>query len=377
MNFIKSFELKPSEDTKALLQALGSKDRATSDKAQVLLAALMGPKIAQVLATAKSSNIMFLERGYSVDDPPVIGIEPFFENGQGTIPVTVGSIAGGRFTAEVKGTDEYYFTAESIASQVSFKKTYMRRSRPDFDVVSRAMARMTQEVAAISEDRSFRVVAGTLASARTGGVSHVIASAAKTAGGSRKFGLADMNALILKNSRLRSSWNGGTPTLGSEANLTDLVGSPELAAQIRAFVYNPVNTTVVPSTGTTSTAMPAPESLRDEIYRNAGAMTLFGKRIHTIQELGAARYFNYLFGASYSPSGGDVTFDSGTEELVLGLDLTREGFVRMIAEDDQYGRFSVVPDDSFTMKDKTVGFWGEGSEAPLCLDNKVITGLIW
>lgn len=369
------FRKETEAKTKEILQAIGSRDRATSLHAMETLAALMSPKIAQVLEQLPTSNRVFTTEQYSTADPPSIPIDTFFGNGEGTI--VVGSISQGRFTSEIRGAEEYYFTPYKLSSAVSFKQSYMSRSRPQFSVVSNSMTRMTEEVLLQAEDKRWRVVAGTLGAARTGGVSHLSASVAKAAGGTRRFQVADLNALITKSQRLRNSWAGGTPVSRPGSGLSLLLGSPEFLAEVRSFSYQPMNTLATPDT-VESTALGLPDSVRSQIFNAPGAQSIWGVGIESINELGVGRYFNYLIDEAYTPSGSDPSFSSGAEEIVLAIDTSVPSFMRMLAVDEEIGStFDVQVDDQWAARDKTVGFWGEMQEAVFCGDNKAILGLVW
>jgi hypothetical protein len=164
--------------------------------------------------------------------------------------------------------------------------------------------------------------------------------------------------------RINTSYAGGTTT--DSYGLTDLFISPEIKADIRAFAYQPFTTTGAAGTN-------LPDGVREEIYRGAGAQELYGVTLHELVELGVGQKYSALFDAFK----GSQTFDSVTKELVVGLDLSREGFIRPIArQSESGGTFTVLPDDQFVARSEKTGFYGSLEEGRVCIDGRVVAGLI-
>jgi hypothetical protein len=164
--------------------------------------------------------------------------------------------------------------------------------------------------------------------------------------------------------RINTSYAGGTTD--SSYGLTDLFVSPEIKADIRAFAYQPFTTT-----GTAGTNLP--DGAREEIYRGAGAQELYGVTLHELVELGVGAKYNALFNAFK----GSQTFDDTASEILVGLDLSREGFIRPIARQAESGAtFSVLPDDQFVARSEKTGFYGSLEEGRVCIDARTVAGLI-
>jgi hypothetical protein len=162
--------------------------------------------------------------------------------------------------------------------------------------------------------------------------------------------------------RINTSYAGGTTT--DSYGLTDLFVSPEIKADIRSFAYQPF---------TTGGGTNLPDAAREEIYRGAGTESLYGVSIHELVELGVDGKYNALFTAFK----GQQTFDAAHQELVVGLDLSREAFIRPIARQaESGGTFTVLPDDQFVARSEKTGFYGSLEEGRVCIDARAIAGLL-
>jgi hypothetical protein len=140
--------------------------------------------------------------------------------------------------------------------------------------------------------------------------------------------------------------------------------SPEIKADIRAFAYQPF---------TTGGGTNLPDAAREEIYRGAGSQELYGVTLHELVELGVGAKYSALFNAFK----GTQTFNDTTSELIVGLDLSREGFIRPIARQaESGGTFTVLPDDQFVARSEKTGFYGSLEEGRVCIDARTVAGLI-
>jgi len=176
--------------------------------------------------------------------------------------------------------------------------------------------------------------------------------------------------------RLNSSWANGTSRSGG-TGLTDLYMSPETMEEIRRMTYNPVNTTAIPDTNE-STAMPAPDDLRMEIYRSGGATELYGKRLHELNELGVGQVYNELFRQKYnSVGGGAPSWTATTDELVIGIDKSLGAFARVISMDENSSTFQLEVDDQHTNRSEKTGYYGFTEEGWLVGNDNAIVGLLW
>jgi hypothetical protein len=162
--------------------------------------------------------------------------------------------------------------------------------------------------------------------------------------------------------RINTSYAGGTTV--DTYGLTDLFVSPEIKADVRAFAYQPI--------GQASTT-DLPAGVREEIYRNAGVQEIYGVTLHELVELGVNAKYSLLWN---SIAGADGQTDLGTGELAIGLDLSREGFIRPVARQaESGGTFNVLPDDQFVSRSEKTGFYGFLEEGRVCIDARTIVGL--
>jgi hypothetical protein len=175
--------------------------------------------------------------------------------------------------------------------------------------------------------------------------------------------------------RVNASFVGGTPDSSFSEGLTDLFVSPEVIEDIRAFAYQPMNTRGVPDSAE-STAVPLPDSVRSEIYNNAGTSEIYGVNITEIMELGVSKKYNVLFDQF---DGGTIFTGGATSantEIVVGVDSSKGSFIRAIAQNSDTGSsFTAIPDDQYTSRHDKVGFYGSLEEGRVCVDARAIVGL--
>lgn len=351
-----------------IFKAIDSKDKAKSWEAQTALAAVVGPVIDQVLAQAATSNMIYETIRYDLSNgAPSIPIDTYFGNTEGALTVWSQNMPGGLGTNLVSGADEYRFTTHSIFSAICFLKKYVAEGR--LDVLTKGMQRLAEEVLAKQEWQAWHTLLGAVSGATTDGATHGIT--ATTAG---TFQLDDLNRLATKIKRLRKSWLGGTPVGAPGRGLTDLFVSPEIIEDIRAMAYNPVNTRSgkVDTSGATSIALP--DAQRLEAWNSGGAASFLGVRIHELLEFGVGQAYNALFDALYS---GSPSFASGTQEIVLGADLSMTSAVKVEGTDrDADNVFRTEPDDQFLGRSKKVGWYGEAEMGFMVADVKNFTFVV-
>jgi hypothetical protein len=177
--------------------------------------------------------------------------------------------------------------------------------------------------------------------------------------------------------------------------LTDLFVSPEIKEQIRGFAYQPMNTKGANnSTGSASSGvLGLPNSVREEIFRGSGTQEIFGVTIHELLELGAGRKYNSLFatfanakGSSYYSdpansanrvTGSEFQTNAGTNQIIVGVDATRNAFLRPVAiQSESRGQVKVLPDDQFLARSQKVGFYSYVEEGRVCTDARGVVGVI-
>lgn len=367
MNRIK---LKPDTEKLELLQAMGSRNRTESFEAQEIFAALAGPVIQQVLDQSSTAALVYQDQAYDINSGDTsIPLDLYDGNFEGLIEIWSQSVAGGLATSLIHGMDEFRLTTYQLNSAVSFLKRYAAHGR--LDVVSKGLQRMAQELLVKIERHAWSPILRALAEARTNGAQHLLDATTADV-----FQVDDMNRLWTKAKRLRRSWISGTPTSVPARGLTDLVMSPEMIEQIRSFAYNPMNTRGVPDS-TESTALGLPDAVRQRFFDSADIPEIFGLGIIELQELGLAGAYTVMFDTYYTAGGGDIGFASATDDLILGLDLSVDAFIRVVARDSDVGStVSVQVDDQFVARQQKIGWFAEIEEGRAVIDNKAILGLV-
>lgn len=359
-------KLKNTPEQVELVKAMGSRDVTVAREATEAFAAFIGPVVSKVLMQAGTASAIYTDAPYDEDDNPSLPLDLWYDQAADYVTVWSQSVAGGLPSSTVEGFSELKVSTYRLDSAVSFLKRYARRGR--IDVVSKAVERMSNEVLTKQERNAWAVVLKALAEARTPAVGtqniNVSGGHITRATALGSFQLGDLNKLMTLVKRINTSYAGGTTD--SSYGLTDLFVSPEIKAAIRAFAYQPF--TVSAGTGTN-----LPDSVREEIYRGAGTQELYGVTIHELVELGVGAKYSALFDAFK----GLQNFDSVTQELVIGLDLSREGFIRPIARQaESGGTFTVLPDDQFVARSEKTGFYGSLEEGRVCIDARTVAGLI-
>ena len=376
--------LKNTPEQVELIRALGSKDRNVANQAATAFASFIGPVIAKVIAQASTAGAVYTDINYDEDDSPSYPLDLYYNEGQGYVTVWSQNMAGGMPTSQVEGVSELKISTYRLDSAVSWMNKYARKSR--LDVVGKALERMAQEILVKQERNAWAVIVRALSHsnslATSTGVNglHILASETKD-----QFAINDLSRMMTLMRRLSASWAGGTPVGADSYGLTDLFVSPEIKEQIRGFAFNPMNTI-----GTTH-SVALPDSVREEIFRAAGTQELWGVRITDLLELGVGEKYNTLFNdlgpgglapsqIAHGVSGGQGgTFNKTTEgdEILIGLDASRDAFIRPVAvQHESGGTFVVLPDDQFASRADKTGFYGFLEEGRVCIDAKAIVGMV-
>ena len=362
-------KLKNTPEQVELIKAMGSRDAAVANEASQAFAAFVGPVVKEVLMQAGSASLIYSDMEYDEDDSPSLPLDLFHDEEQNYVTVWSQSVAGGLPTSEVSGMNELKITTYRLDSAVSFLKRYTRRGR--LDVVSKALERMSNEVLIKQERNAWAVVLKALAEASTNSLSHVV-------GGTTESVIVpdDINRLMTRIKRINTSYANGTPAGLSAKGITDMFVSPEIMQQIRAFAYNPV------ASGTL-TDIPLTDNVRDQIWNSGGMAEIYGVTLHELLELGAAKKYNTLFKAMIDAAGTTVigggntgTFADAADEILVGVDLSRDAFVRPVARQaESGGTFSVLPDDQFVARQEKQGVYGFLEEGRVCVDSRAVVGL--
>ena len=382
-------KLKETPEQIELIKALGSKNSAVAREAAEAFAAFLGPVIQEVIQTAGTANQIYSDAPFNEDDNPSYPLDLYYNENEGYITVWSQHMAGGLPTSQVEGVAEMKIATYRLDSAVSWLKRYARRSR--LDVVSKAIERMATEVLIKQERNAWAVILRALAEASTNVMSsgsavatkHIVASATEN-----QFVLGDLSTLMTTLKRINESFSGHTPVAPWSNGLTDLYLSPEVKAQIRAFAWNPLNTTGADTSGATSRNQTLPDNVREEIYRGGGMQSMFGVNIHEMVELGVGRKYNTLFDSftsgnsvpGHDSAAWDDTSGGSVDEIIIGLDNSRGSFIRPVArEAESGGTFSALPDDQFNAygsRVEKVGFYGFLEEGRICIDSRAIAGIV-
>ena len=353
-------KLKNTAEQIELVKAMGSRDTTVAVEANQAFAAFLGPVVAKVLMQAATASAIYTDLPYDEDDRPSIPLDLWFDGGEGYVTTWSQNVAGGLPTSTVEGFSEMKVATYRLDSAVSFLKRYARRGR--LDVVSKAVERMANEVLVKQERNAWAVALKTLA--ESGNVLNTDETTVT-------FTLDILNRLMTQVKRINRSYAGGTTT--DAYGLTDIFVSPEVKEDIRSFAYQPVSIT------TSNNTLPAnnvltnlPDAVREDIYRNAGTQEIYGVSIHDLIELGAGQKYNTLFDEFYTG-----TFDPASDELIVGLDLTKDAFVRPVARQaESGGTFTALPDDQFAARAEKIGFYGFLEEGRVCVDSRAVHGVV-
>lgn len=371
--------LKNTPEQVELIKAMGSKNMQVSREAQEAVAAFLGPVVREVLLTAGTVARIYRDVAFDEDSDPSIPLDLFYNELAGYVTVWAQSMAGGMPSTQIEGVKELKFGTYRLDSAVSFNKKYARKSR--LDVVSKAIERMVNEVLIKQERNGWAVVLKALAEGTTRNVAaqqltHVIA-------GHSTFILDDLNSLITRIKRINESYSGNTATQPYSNGITDLYVSPEIKQAIRAFAYNPINTTAAAAAGgEIKRDQYLSDNLRDEIWRSAGMQSIYGVNLIELLEFGVGQKYNVLFD-QFAQAVPAMTGGAGwtaAKQICVGIDNTRGVFLRPVARQaESGGTFSVLPDGQFDMygsRVEKVGFYGFLEEGRLCLDARAVAGIV-
>jgi hypothetical protein len=374
--------LKRTPEQIELIKAMASRNRTVAYDAQVALAEFIGPVLAEVINNAPTLSNLFTSLSYNADDNPSIPLDLYYDvTDEDYITVYSQSVAGGLPTNQVLPTvSEMKLTTYSLDSALSFDRRYAAKHR--MDVVAKTFTRMAQEILLKQERTSATLAMTALANASTNGKKHV-----QTSNQAGRFLLADLNELLTLAKRINTSWAKGTPATGSRAGITDLLVSPEIVEQIRAMAYNPINTVagVTASGGTGSTVgITATDEMRSAIYSAAGIPSFYGVSILEFSELGKNQKFNTIFDTAAASTQypkadgtGTNTFDGDTEEILVGIDRTRDSLLRVVATDpDSNSEFTLTADDQYSIRQNKIGYFGSLEEGRVILDVRALVGKI-
>jgi hypothetical protein len=360
--------LKRTEEQVELVKAMASRNRDVAYEAQMALAEFIGPVLVKVINQAPVLSNLFTSFQFNEMDSPSIPLDLYYDvSAPDYVTVYSTTVPGGLPTNTVTPTvSEMKFNTYRLDSSVDFDKRYAAKSR--MDVVGKTFTRIAQEVLLKMESTSSSLILGALYDAATNGDDHLV----KAAGTS--LNLDDFNKLLTKAKRINTAWTGSSPEGGRIKGVTDLIMSPEMVEGLRALAYQPVHSGA-------KTDIAATDDMRNAIYSNAGIPEFYGISIMEINELGAGQKLNSAF-AALETAGGKINTNHGftfgsSDELVLGLDRSRESLFRAIALDAESGsEMSLLADDQYSVRQSKIGYYGSMEEGRMILYNRVLTGIV-
>jgi hypothetical protein len=371
--------LKNTPEQVELIKAVGSKDQSVSIPAQQALAAFISTVIQQVLQQAGTVGAIYEDLSFNEDDSPTIPLDLYYNVEENWITSWSQNMAGGLPTSQIEGVKEMKIGTYRIDTAVSWAKKYARKSR--LDVISKAIERMAQEILIKQERNGWAVVLKAVAEASTLGKQHVL-----RAGTADVFHVNDLSRLITLLRRIHASWAKGTPVGFDSKGLTDLFVSPEIKQQIRAFAFNAMNTVgaanspLTAGTDPRNNGIPLPDAIRQQIFQAGGASEFYGITLTDLNEFGTTQRYNVLFAEFAKATGYDSgsAFNAASDEVLVGLDLTKRSFIRPVSQQaDSGGQFVTLPDDQFyATRADTAGLYGYLEEGRVCIDARSVCALI-
>ena len=362
-----------------LIKACASKDKLIAEEARAAVAELVGPVISEVINNAPTVSSLYQTLAFSEDDNLSIPLDLFHDvTDQDYIRIHSQSVAGGLSTNELyPAHDELKFKTYTLDSAISLDKKYLRKGR-SIDI-SKVFTRMAQEFLLKQEKTSINQLLGALVAADTkvNGTAavgnHIIRSTSLS-----QLQLDDFNRLITLSKRLWSSYSSGTPVGGPMVGVTDLLMSPEMFEELRNMAYNPVNTRSGATTTSGATSIAATEEMRKQLMNQGGLPSFFGIGIIEILEMGIGQRYNKIFDAlAGATTYGGSAFDQANDEIVVGIDRTKESLIRpAVREEGVSTEVSVQVDDQFVSRQNKLGWYGKIEEGRIVLEDRVLTGIV-
>jgi hypothetical protein len=100
--------------------------------------------------------------------------------------------------------------------------------------------------------------------------------------------------------------------------------------------------------------------------------------------MGKGQKFNTIFdtaagATAYTTAAGGSSgdFAGATEEILVGIDRSRDSLLRVVATDpDSNSEFSLVADDQYSIRQNKIGYFGSLEEGRVILDVRALVGKI-
>lgn len=364
-----------TKETIDLINGLTSRDAEVANQSQVAIAAVISKVAEQILPQKLTTGLIYRDFEFDINEGMLFPLDLFADQGEDTIRVWSQVTGGGLPTNQIVGTGSLPFTTYTVDSALSIKKKVIKGAGPA--IISRGIERMVAEVNAKREDYGWAVILSALATGKNpDGLGKLVN--ANTAG---VFQVDDFNKALIKLSDGYRAWNRTSPA-GTNFGLTDLFLSPKMFGEIRSWSYQPMNTRGVPNTDE-STAMPLPDEVRTQILKSFSGQVpnIFGVNFHQLSEFGVDGRYSKLFSNFYGAS--TPTFNPSSNELIFGIDNTKEAFIRAYGVDkdagldiDASGEFIVQVDDQFRKREETLGWYGKLEEARFGIEKRNVVGII-
>jgi hypothetical protein len=351
--------LKRTEEQVELVKAMASRNRDVAYEAQQALAEFIGPVLAEVVNQAPTLSNLFTSFQFNEMDSPSIPLDLYYDvTAPDYVKVYSTTVPGGLPTNTVTPTvSEMKFNTYRLDSAVDFDKRYAAKSR--MDVIGKTFTRIAQEILLRQEETSANLILGSLADAETNGQDHTFKAA-----GSNLI-LDDFNKLLTLAKRINTAWTGSAPEGGRIKGITDLIMSPEMVQGLRSMAYNPINTKG------DKNDIAATDEMRNAIYNNGGIPEFYGISIMEINELGKVGSEKQKFVTTWNALSGE-----SDDDLVIGIDRSRESLFRAIAQDAETGsELNLSADDQYSVRQQKIGYYGSMEEGRMVLDNRVLTGI--
>lgn len=380
-----------------LIKAIGSKNRVESIQAQDALAVFLRGVVQEVLQQASTVAGIYADEPFNEDDSPSFPLDPYFDHQElGYVTVWSQTMAGGLpASQDVSTIQELKFQTYKLDSAISMDRKYARKAR--LEVISRYIQRMIQEILVKQERNGWAVILKALAEASTTTTKNLGRGLGYTDGNSTTYGSSalkhvvrsastsvltvdDFNSLLIRAKRINASWAGGTASQPYSRGVTDLYVSPEVKGDIRKFAYNPISTDAAPVGGTDAIGLD--DMTRREIFNSAGMDAIFGINVVDMNEFGVGQKYNKIFdhfagATTYTNiTGGLATaFTEASDEILVGVDNTRDAFVRPIMTDGS-SSVNVLTDDQYVARQEKFGYYTSLEEGRVCVDSRAVLGIL-
>jgi hypothetical protein len=109
------------------------------------------------------------------------------------------------------------------------------------------------------------------------------------------------------------------------------------------------------------------------LFNSGGIANFYGVNLQQLLEFGPGQKYSEAFGTLLAAAGG--TWNVGTDDLMLGFDMTKEFAHRAIATDGAGATFQLQPDDQYVSRQQKIGFYGTEELGYMILDKRPIVGL--